>query len=72
VYVRRLFEEFQMNPMEAVAHQQLENSSRLNSRGELTVKPSRKLLLAVALTSTVGWIYFLSEAAWFVGATLFF
>jgi hypothetical protein len=60
-----------MNPMEAI-HQQPEDLSLLNSRRELVAKLARKLLFAVALTSTVGWIYFLSKAALFVGAALSF
>jgi hypothetical protein len=60
-----------MNPLEAFVHQQPEDLSPLNSRRDFAVKLSRKLLLAVAVTSTVGWIYFLSKAAWFVGAAVF-
>jgi hypothetical protein len=59
-----------MNPMEAIVYQQPEDLSLLNSRRELMVKLSRKLLLAVALTSTLGWIYFLFKAVWSVGAAL--
>jgi hypothetical protein len=62
-----------MNAIEAVVHQQ--SGADLNlpkSRRELMVKSSRKILLAVAFTSTVGWIYLLSKGALFVGAALFF
>lgn len=60
-----------MHPMEAIVYQQPEDLSPLNSRRELVVKLSRRLLLAVALTSTLGWIYFLIKAARSVGAALF-
>jgi hypothetical protein len=61
-----------MNPMEAIVYQQHEDLTLLNSRRELMVKLSRKLLLAVALTSTLGWTYFLFKAARSVGEALFF
>lgn len=61
-----------MNPIEAIVHQQPEDLNLPNSRRELAVELSRKLLLAVTLTSTVGWIYFLSKTAMFVGAAFSF
>jgi hypothetical protein len=43
----------------------------LEQPGNLLKSVSRKLLLAVALISTMGWIYLLSKAAMFIGAKLF-
>jgi hypothetical protein len=57
-----------MNRMEAVVHQQPEDLRLPNFHRELMVKPARMLLLTVALTSTVGSIYFLSKAAWSVSS----
>ena len=59
-----------MNTMEGVIHQQPDDLSLSNSRQDIRAKFSRKLLLAVALTSTVGWIYFLSKTVLFLGAAL--
>jgi hypothetical protein len=60
-----------MNTVEAVVHRQPEDLSLPNSRREVMLKSSRKLFLVIALTSTVGWIYFLAKAAMFVGAAAF-
>ena len=61
-----------MNTMKAVVYQQPEDLSLPNSHREPMVSLSKKLLLAVALTSTLGWTYFLFKAARSVGAALFF
>jgi hypothetical protein len=45
--------------------------TNLDRPGNLLKSVSRKLLLAVALISTMGWIYLLSKAAMFIGAKLF-
>jgi hypothetical protein len=45
--------------------------TNLERLGNLLKSVSRKLLLTVALISTVGWIYLLSKAAMFIGAKLF-
>jgi hypothetical protein len=60
-----------MNTMKAVVYQQPEDLSLPNSRRE-PINLSRKFLLAVALTSTLGWTYFLFTAARSVGAALLF
>ena len=54
------------------AVQQPKDLRLLDPRRGLMVKLSRKLLFVVALTSTMGWIYFLSRAAMFVGAAMIF
>jgi hypothetical protein len=61
-----------MNPTGAAVQQHPKDLRLLDPRRELMVRLSRRLLLAVALTSTMGWIYFLSKAAMFVGAAMIF
>ena len=61
-----------MNAIEAVVHREREDLNLPNAGRKLMVNPSRKMLLAVAFASTVGWIYLLFKGALLVCAALFF
>jgi hypothetical protein len=57
--------------MAALSSSASDTITNLERLGNLLKSVSRKLLLAVVLISTVGWIYLLSKAATFIGAKLF-
>ena len=58
-----------MNPTEAAFPPQ--DLSVLQPQRNLRLEAFKKLLLAVAMIATSGWMYLLWKATWFIGRAMF-
>jgi hypothetical protein len=58
-----------MNPTQAILP--IQDLSALQRPRDFRIGLLKKLLLAVGVIATSGWMYLLSKAAWFMGRAMF-